>query len=452
MEPNGDSIASKAANEKVEKHVRFPENDSASVKRPKAKPYSRRIVVGGKNNGKAKPLRDIGIFVAVLAVLLFLSRNFEMSSLPSDEDEEEIIPEDPFANKLNKIANAFAKFIQADMNSKSYRNEPCDVFLRLGSIPNTGYSLFAGKKYTQEDMIPIPGLELSRWLSVTDRKGNSISVAPHGMLLKHHPNRSNVQGLLVTEADLTQSVSVRATRDIREGEELYVDFQHHPARYLNSLFDYIPSTKDHEIATEIRRDVANTGKRLVQGKRKKSIRINPAPILSLIQRSMEKVRPQVAALLHHETMYEPLLFQHKMSSFCPSDFVVADSTRVRTKYAVNKGETLTVIPLYHWNASSKQEGESESTDWTLHCASVDKGIKMDWFCPLTMSIQHLIRASDDFPYNVELKWTERNELHSRSDLYAWDLVAMANLAAGEEVSRCRRASGLSYLSSEAYIF
>lgn len=426
--------------ETAEKHVHFPEseNKKSQVNPEKKKPYSRRFVIDGKNKGKANPVRDIGILLAVVVILLYLTRNFEMAGLPSDEDEEEIIiPEDPVANTLNKIANAFAKLAQSDVDSKSYRNEPCDLFLRLGSIPKTGYSLFAGKNYTQDEMIPIPGLEISRWFPVIADTGNSWNVAPHGFLLKHHPLQINVEGLLVTEADLTQSVSVRATRNIREGEELYVDFQQHPGKYLTKMFDSIPSKKDHEIATEIRRDVEFTGKRLVQGKRKKSIRINPAPMLSLMQRSMEKVRPQVAALLHHESIYEPLLmYHHKVGSVCPSDFVVVDSTSVRTRYAVTKGERLTVIPLHHFSTPNAQEGDTQFPDWALHCVSIDKGAQTDWYCPLTMSAQHLLKTSNDSSFNVEVKWTEYNELHARSDLYAWDLVAVEDLAAGSEVS-CR---------------
>lgn len=413
--------------ETAEKHVHFPQAENKKPSVNSKKPYSRRIVIGGKNKGKANPLRDLGILLAAVGVLMLMTRNFEMPG-PST-DEEEFIPEDPFANTLNKLANAFAKLAQADMDSKSYRNEPCDIFLRLGSIPKTGYSLYAGRNYTQDEMIPIPGMELSRWLPVSN-----LNVAPHGFLLKHHPLQINVQGLLFTEAHLTQSVSVRATRDILEGEELYIDFQQHPAKHLTNLFDYIPSKEDHEIASEIRKDIIFTGKRLVQGQRKKTIRINPTPMLSLVQRSMEKVRPQVAALLHREPMYEPSLYQHKVSSVCPSDVVVVDNTSIRTKYTVAKGETLTVIPLHRFSTPKEQEGEDELPDWALHCISADKGNQTEWFCPLTMSALHLIKAAIDSSFNVELKWTEHDELHERSDLFAWSLVAVEDLAAGAEVN------------------
>jgi hypothetical protein len=417
-----------------EKQVRFSENTKTDAS-AKQQPYSRRIVLAGKGKGKAKPIRDVGIFIAIFAVLMFITRDFEKSVVTNpDEDEDAIVPQDPIADKLNKLANAFVKLAQSDMDSKPFRKEPCDIFLRLGTIPKTGYSLFAGRNYTQDEMIPIPGLEISRWFPIRDDQSHTLNIAPHGFLLKHHPLQINVQGMLMTETDMTQSVSVRATRDIREGEELFVDFQQHPAKYLTMhSFDSIPSPEDHEIAREIRTDVVLTGKRLVHGQRKKSVKINPAPLLAMMQRSMEKVRPQVAALLHHETMYESLLYHHKVNSVCPSDVVVIDSTSVRTRYAVKMSNELTVIPLQRLITLKEEEKEN----WSLHCVPVEKESRIEWYCPLTMSAQHLITAPDNSPHNVELKWVEHEDLHNRNDLFAWKIVALQDLPAGAEVrSNC----------------
>jgi hypothetical protein len=431
-----------------EKQVRFSENAKTD---PVAKqPYSRRIVVAGK--GKAKPIRDIGILVAAFAILLLTTRNFEMSAVTNqDEDEDVIVPQDPIANKLNKLANAFVKLAQSEMDSKPFRKEPCDIFLRLGTIPKTGYSLFAGRNYTEDEMIPIPGLEVSRWFPVGDDQNHILNIAPHGFLLKHHPLQINVQGMLVTETDMTQSVSVRATRDIREGEELFVGFQQHPAKYTTiHSFDSIPSPEDYEIAREIRTDVELTGKRLVHGQRKKSVKINPAPLLAMMQRSMEKVRPQVAALLHHETLYESLLYHHKVNSVCPSDIVVVDSTTVRTRYAVSKGDKLTVIPFQRLMTSKGELKENELPIWKLHCLSVENESQVEWYCPLTMSIQHFITAPKNSPHNVQLMWVQHDELHARSDVFAWNVVAVQDLPAGAEVRNDCHSTKCSDTSSDAY--
>ncbi|GAX23731.1 hypothetical protein FisN_12Hh308 [Fistulifera solaris] len=416
-----------------EKQVRFSEN--AKTDPSSKQPYSRRIVVAGKGKGNGKPIRDIGIFIAIFVVLMFITRDFEKSVVNnSDEDDDAIVPQDPIANKLNKLANAFIKLAQSEMDSKPFRKEPCDIFLRLGTIPKTGYSLFAGRNYTQDEMIPIPGLEISRWFPIRDDQSHNLNVAPHGFLLKHHPLQTNVQGMLMTETDMTQSVSVRATRDIREGEELFVDFHQHPAKFLTShSLDPIPSPEDHEIAREIRTDVKLTGKRLVHGQRKKSVKINPAPLLAMMQRSMEKVRPQVAALLHHETVYESLLYHHKVNSVCPSDVVVVDSTSVRTRYAVSKGDKLTVIPLQRVT-TTKEEEENQLPNWASHCISVKNESQIEWYCPLTMSTQHLITAPDNSPHNVELNWVEHEGLHARNDLFAWKIVALQDLPAGAEIN------------------
>ena len=131
------------------------------------------------------------------------------------------------------------------MYNRADDDDPCGVFIDDSSIPETGWGWFAGKDYTAGEVIrrekgyslSIPPVFGSRDASETTAHHGG-GIAPLRLLMKPHPILSNVRwdderdsnSLLSQDhkpGDWTASV-LTATRDIREGEELFLSLEDHP--------------------------------------------------------------------------------------------------------------------------------------------------------------------------------------------------------------------------------
>jgi hypothetical protein len=84
-----------------------------------------------------------------------------------------------------------------------------------------------------------------------------IHVSQYGLLLKHHPSLANLQGGPTWSEkgnlDRTAVNSLKATRAIEPGDELFLLFDNHPERVLGEGSDLfsIPSLEDYGMADEI---------------------------------------------------------------------------------------------------------------------------------------------------------------------------------------------------------
>ena len=88
-------------------------------------------------------------------------------------------------------------------------------------------------------------------------------VSQYGLLLKHHPFLANVEGPIWSEKSdiLAPSTveSLKATRVIEPGEELFLSFSEYPLHHSDVVS--IPTLEDYELADEIVNDEIRSQRR-----------------------------------------------------------------------------------------------------------------------------------------------------------------------------------------------
>jgi hypothetical protein len=461
-------------------------NEEESVASPRPREVSKTKF---KQPGKAKPIRQLCIFLGIIGVMLYCTRNFDIST---HEVEEEVMledpPEDPVADTLNSVADYLVNFAMRKKGKIVKRTEDCSIFVNRGSVPGTGYSLFAGNDYAVGDTV----LKLNGPLLPLFGETSTLCT-PFAFLVKHHPTLANVEGpLVVVDSSSSDAppVELIATRPIQAGDELFVEYLHHPASLLPSFFDHIPLPHEYEWAEELSQDARLTSNRMTAAHRKRGHQLKPEQfIMSLLRRSIEKFNPRVAALLRGRA---PIgMDQHQMYSTCLQDIGIAtteEETKKQTIVATKsfqKGELLAFVPLYIYNntpvneAACKSNNETSGTESTFRsmwrkgfasgrglnniegngcensskngavlgeecaatytneppdsCFELKKNAGTVVVCPLTTL--GLIGSATSV--NVELQWADEREgedlLAASAGTRAWKLVALQDIETGQEV-------------------
>ena len=480
-------------------------NDSSS--RQKNDP--RKIYMGKLSHTQA--CLYFSIPVIVIGLLLFLTADFENKG---NNNSNTTSSRKPASAKIT-LTNLMQQKVKEAMSRR--RIDPCALFLHPGSIPNTGWSYFAGQAYQKGDLIFEEQQQQRQFsqsqlltLTLTTTTGNddkdddgledSIRVPPYALVLKHHPTLANADGTLYLpsnsknqeeEVDSSLWRPLRATRYIEAGEEIFVPY-HAMLHRHSPTFDHIPTISDYAIADGIIADMITTSRRTAPRSRKTSAtQANAAVSFPLVKRSVAIFHPRVAALLpdriplHNYNTNESSAWarlnnqtrtalQQSPTAVCVGDVVprVLDdknldggTTSTTTSWTVRrnlkKGSVIGTVPVHvqptetrnvcaavpdkESTGDAPQECRSATTP--IHCFG-DESLAVR-FCPLT-HVSFLPRtsetastsANDSTRYNVEYQWRERKMqrlslqellVGATHDL-AWNLVALEDLTAGQEVS------------------
>jgi hypothetical protein len=111
--------------------------------------------------GKADPVRDLCIFVAVMAFFTFIALKFDTVGKPKTHDED-LVDNKGALGRFDKMRKAISTVLEKHMDRYPERQD-CDLFLFKSTIPTSGFGIFAGKNYTMgEDIV-------SRWILTNGR-------------------------------------------------------------------------------------------------------------------------------------------------------------------------------------------------------------------------------------------------------------------------------------------
>ncbi|CAB9525253.1 expressed unknown protein [Seminavis robusta] len=151
----------------------------------------------------------------------------------------------------------------------NFANANCTLFLGMSTIPWSGMSLFAGRDYAKGEVV----ISAAHFLPLYDSRDGStytLSLQQYVFLLKHHHLVANVDGTTFwNETDDNNDnnhtdYSLRATKQIHAGDELFLPFTSHPHSKLpldtttttnpTGVFDDIPTQPEYDLAEEIIRD------------------------------------------------------------------------------------------------------------------------------------------------------------------------------------------------------
>lgn len=113
---------------------------------PKGKKVTRSATVG-----KADLVRDLCIFMVVMALFIYIAIKYETGKSKTDED---VLTSQ---GSFQKIRQSLSSALEKHMERNPERRD-CDLFLSKSTIPVSGFGIFAGKNYTNgEDIVSRPG-------------------------------------------------------------------------------------------------------------------------------------------------------------------------------------------------------------------------------------------------------------------------------------------------------
>jgi hypothetical protein len=102
--------------------------------------------------GKADPVRDLCIFVAVMAFFTFIALKFDTVGKPPTDDQD-MVDNKGALGRFDKMRKAISTVLEQHMDRYPERQD-CDLFLFKSTIPTSGFGIFAGKNYTVgEDIV-----------------------------------------------------------------------------------------------------------------------------------------------------------------------------------------------------------------------------------------------------------------------------------------------------------
>ena len=300
--------------------------------------------------GKANPIRDLFLLLSILGILFFMTRDGENKKREYAEDEPlEEGKEIPLAKSMNNVAKELMEGL-FDTNSfirRTARKDPCAVYVNVGTVPDTGYSLFAGRSLKEGEVLSIPSTTIS-----LDSKSSVASVA---FLLKPHPTKANVRANLTFSGAKDRPdgrIELVATKPIEEGHELYSALADHPlmtSAGLPSYFQTMPTPEEYELEESIRKDVLLTTKRISVPHRKKGIHVFPEKqLMALTRRTLAKIDTRLERVMR--TSEEHSLGFHQRASTCVDDIKV-ESSRLKATKDFEKKEVIAYLSSV---AASKQ--------------------------------------------------------------------------------------------------
>lgn len=107
--------------------------------------------------GKADPVRDAGIFLAIIAIFYVVAQSLSGVGQPPPDGEmvEELKSggSNRSGSKIKRMREAMAKLLEAKVKDtinppRDLEKDPCLVWLTSSSVPHSGWGLYAGQNYT----------------------------------------------------------------------------------------------------------------------------------------------------------------------------------------------------------------------------------------------------------------------------------------------------------------
>jgi hypothetical protein len=276
-----------------------------------------------------------------------------------------------------------------------------------------------------------------------DDENSVYSIPPLALLIKHHPQLANVEpteplwssGNNNDNSDRqNRMISLRATKDILPGQELFLEFDQHPARVMPDFFRNtvrIPTLNEYKEADEIileERIAFTKVNNIINKKRSNEVGLG----LRMTQKAVARYQPVVAALL--PIMADPLVqYRHKSTvtnslqnqtmdslmeyGICASDY---DTVRGTVRRPTKEGRRVMPVPLYVTTETGEQCSEdgscsssSSSSSSTMKKGCLYRTDSALVLCPL-VDVEYAVAASDEegTAANVKFQWSSWNPINA----------------------------------------
>jgi hypothetical protein len=441
-ETSTSNSSSVAPRRRVQFHASAKTEDGATD--PFGVSIPRRVKLG---KGNANPIRDALFLFAFVGMLMYMALSADNMVTKNDQQPRKKT-KIALAEEMNKMQKAMARMLM-EATEKSRRKESCDVFLAKGSIPQTGYGVFAGRRFLKGEVI----YHHSMTVPIELKDGHVEQVSSLALLLKFHPDLSNVENV-----NTLGEMKLRATRAIKAGEELFLPYEQHPVYLLamkeHQLFSHIPVISDYNFAEQLQTDIKNAARRMEVAHNRRvqdAITLNTGYLYSLGAQITARFAPNVAKLLPSSrsdlqsrgdlplrmaALTNQTLAKLQMNGSCLGDVILNvsesnDDSRVSivATRSVKTNEILQTVPIHLFKSSRKSHSNcfsSKAVDWKV--------------CPLTDIAQAPIAIPSEA--NVALKWTELNAVKSfresfmdeaAAGMFTAELVALKPLEVGHKV-------------------
>mmetsp|Transcript_21384 Transcript_21384/g.27644 ORF Transcript_21384/g.27644 Transcript_21384/m.27644 type:complete len:553 (+) Transcript_21384:218-1876(+) len=468
------------------KQVRFDQalteedrKQASAVRRKKVNQHTRSQYRFKAGDGKTNAVRDTLVLILVVVGMLYYAISSELQDSKKHKEEskdenvkhKEIIPGD----LINKAVSSLQNMLM-ERGETMRRKESCSLFVAKSSVPCKSQGLFAGQLFKPGDVVIEAPSFIPLFNSTAESDSVTSYVASYAFLVKFHPTLANIDGIAMSEGPTSNSgdteYTVRATKHIRPGDELFLPYEHHPAYLLSKLdtdftfFQNIPTLDDYKLADEITRKVALTARQMETGHGRKinaggQRTIETSHVYGLGKSLAEFFNPKVADLLplnrfqygdrgmdKHPSYWTGLknqtLADLQISGSCISDIssmarnAQDDEPPVYTSLRrFEADEIVHVMPLLVMFrpscsaavadddddddenddfAKDKQCGQKElSSSWLLKDPCLSTSNSSIALCPLTgFSVQQesdttsLDTTSTLPPANIELRWKTKN--------------------------------------------
>lgn len=406
----------------------------------------RRVTMKGSGLN-AMHLMAVG--VSILASILWMAADFTKS--PQERKSAAV-------KQKEELKRSIADFrrkqdLKAELEyQKKARKESCDLYLSKSSIPNSGYTLYAGRDYAAGEIVL--GEDFDDSIPI----GNgTMHLASFTFLVHSHPVLNNVKG--TTFGRTSTKMELIASKEIKAGAELFVPYSIHPLSLkskiaeVTELFPYIPTTLDYRLVDEILRDVTETRRRMENSDRRQGSTISTGYLFDLLQRTVARLEPELARLMPASlkevdrwvdkktqkmssasvaALTQPSLASLKYSAKCWTDVGDASDTRATVvTRKVSNGNVITTIPVYM--TTGKDASRSSG-----HCL-IKHNVGL---CPLSASVHFIGGLPSDGAPNAKAVWSDLKQIDSlsldaarklASGTLQLNLLALADLESGTEV-------------------
>jgi hypothetical protein len=430
----------------------------------------RRVKLG---KGSATPLRDACFLLLIVGGLLYLAAN---GGDATDKDKPRKKNPIALAKEMNKVQKNLEHIVMEAMET-SRRKQGCGIFFAPGSIPVTGVAAFAGRRYVKGEEIYQPSLLVP--LELED--GRTVQLSSLAVTLKFHPLLHNVEGQVVADVHGNLAdMSLRATRPIRSGEELFLAYEQHPLFLLDlhdrNLFAHIPLAQDYTTATELEHEVATAARRMEVAHNRRvqdAIRINTGYLYMLAASVTRHFAPNVAKLLPSSrtdletrkgrplalaALKNQTLGHLQMSATCLADVqqqlslvddddaslpATATTTVVVVTRDVTQGEVVQLVPVHMFQPRSCWGDvpcpAAAAMPAYAHCIVAPAGNLV--MCPLA-DIALVAAATDEQKANIALQWADeklvkklrlQDATEAGAGTLSLNVVALQGLKSGQEV-------------------
>lgn len=457
---------------------------------PKGKRATRSATVG-----KADPVRDLCIFVAVMAFFIYIAVKYD--SFEKGQPDEDVIPiQERSLGKFKKIKKALSLVMEKHMERNPERQD-CDLFLSKSTIPVSGFGIFAGRNYTTGEEIMILGYPS---LHVSTEQSTPLWISPHALLFKHHPTMSNIKlskpiwsnERHTSPSDDTSPIVLHAAKSIMLGEELFLTFEQHLHPRLPEWFDQvIPTMEDYKEADYLIHEARNTFRGPLSSRARNTNKRDQASVVGLalrmIQGIAERYRPAAAKLMRvaleslstysgkadqvtslYMALKNQTLEKLRRQGLCISDVTTTTGTGTWNTVVtrnVTKGNRVYPVPLLvKLKPEARPQQQSCSNDNIVDgseglCQNLPivmsnscwsrPGVLVE-VCPLhPLTNMHIVEPGTN-DATVELQWTNWTDATKGVDvdlstwrekekspfelMLVWDLVAIRDLQKGDEVT------------------